>query len=139
MRCYVVLSNMCDSSYFRWGSVDSVNICLCLVLFNALLYYVMVICGIHIIAFTAPGFIECQLFLNSWRRKVAAERDADPSSSLVFYCFGWPVLLTWYSCRDHSWSGLWPLPMNDHTSGYCMSLCWWCHLYCVQPAVSNLK
>ena len=53
-------------------------------MFNAVLYYIMVICGIHIIVFTAHGFIECQLFLNSWRRKVAAERDADPSSSLVF-------------------------------------------------------
>ena len=56
--------------------------------FSIVLYYIMVICGIHIIIFTAPGFIELQLFLNSWRRKVAAERDADPSSSLVFYCFG---------------------------------------------------
>ena len=32
--CYVVFSNVWDSNYFEPGSVDSIKVCLCLVLLN---------------------------------------------------------------------------------------------------------
>ena len=91
MHCYVVLSNMCDSSYFRWGSVDSVNMCLCLVLFNAVLYYIMVICRTDVIGLwnaVSVFYVKCEV------DSCSAKRQFDywpPDNSVVVpWLSSWP-------------------------------------------------
>ena len=60
-----------------WILLTYVCVQYCIILYYGYMWYTYY--NIH-----STWFYRMSTFLNSWRRKVAAERDADPSSSLVY-------------------------------------------------------